>query len=484
MGDCWDNMDINKGKKFNGDIGKDKELNRDINNEYELFLEHIYGLLVIDKEGKVVYINGQCSDYINVDKVKSIGKDVLKVFPPSKMKEMLSGDRLSNTDFYFYDGRMSVSTQVKIRKNGETVGVIEYDIVQELESLDDLFDKYAVSMRDEMKYYKEQFRKLRSTKYNIDSIIGSSKKISDLKNQIKLAAASNSTVIITGETGTGKELVAHAIHNLSNRAFGSFIKINAAGFPESLAESEFFGYEEGAFTGAKKGGKKGKFELANDGTLFIDEINQMPMTLQSKILRALQEHEIDKVGGEQSIKINARIIAATNQDLSMLVEKEKFREDLFYRLNVLPIKVPPLRERLEDLPELILGKVNSLNQELGKSVTNVAPEIYDMVANHDWPGNVRELFNVVEKAMNYVDGSTLKIEHFGFHYAKKYDINLLQDGKNIIEEAKASVEREVLMEAIKMHKGNKSKTAEYLNIARPLLYQKMKRLGIKNNGID
>ncbi len=477
-------MNKDKNKIDNVELLKDKKHDLEIGNDHELFLEHILGLLAIDNEGKVIYMNKQCANYIEVDIEKSLGKDILEVFPPSKMKDMLEGDRSINTDFYFYDGRMSVSTQAKIKKNGEVVGVIEYDIIQEIESLDQLFDKYAISMRDEMKYYKEQFRKLRRTKYNIDSIIGSSKKISDLKNQIKLAAASNSTVIITGETGTGKELVAHAIHNLSNRAFGSFIKINAAGIPESLAESEFFGYEEGSFTGAKKGGKKGKFELANDGTLFIDEINQMPLSLQSKILRALQEHEIDKVGGEESVKINARIIAATNEDLSALVEQTKFREDLFYRLNVLPIVVPPLRERLEDLPELIQEKVNSLNQEMGKSVSKVAPEIYDMVANHDWPGNVRELFNIVEKAMNYVDGNTLKLEHFGFHYDKKYDIDLMKDGRNIIEQAKADAERQVIEEVLKIQKGNKTKSAEYLGIARPLLYQKMKRLGIKQQNFE
>lgn len=473
-------MNSNENRLNNRDELEVKGLDKDITNEYGLLLEHILGLLAIDNEGKVFYMNKQCANYIEVDIQESLGKDVLEVFPPSKMKDMLAGDRSINTDFYFHDGRMSVSTQAKLKKNGEVVGVIEYDIIQENESLEQLFDKYAVAMRDEMKYYKEQFRNLRSTKYNVDSIIGSSKKISDLKNQIKLAAASNSTVIITGETGTGKELVAHAVHNLSNRAFGSFIKINAAGFPESLAESEFFGYEEGAFTGAKKGGKKGKFELANDGTLFIDEINQMPLNLQSKILRALQEHEIDKVGGEQSIKINARIIAATNQELPALVEKGKFREDLFYRLNVLPINVPPLRERLEDLPELILSKIKALNQEMGKSVTEVAPEIYEMVGNHDWPGNVRELFNAVEKAMNYVDGNTLKLEHFGFHHDKKYNLNISKDGKNIIEQAKADAERQVIEDVLRMHKGNKKRSAEYLGIARPLLYQKIKRLGIKN----
>ena len=174
------------------------------------------------------------------------------------MLELLTGDKTINTDFYFHDGRMSVSTQVQLRKDGKVVGVLEYDIIQDLDSLEDILNKYSLVLNDEMKYYREQFRNLQRTKYSIENIIGSSKKMEDLRKQIEMAATSNSTVIITGETGTGKELVAHSIHNLSSRKFDGFVKINAANFPESLAESEFFGYEDGAFTGAKKGGKKGK----------------------------------------------------------------------------------------------------------------------------------------------------------------------------------------------------------------------------------
>lgn len=185
-------MGTDKNKENQIKISKEEVFDKEISKEYELFLEHILGLMAIDNEGKVIYINRQCANYMEVDKEKSLGKDVLQVFPPSKMKDMLEGDRSINTDFYFYDGRMSVSTQAKIKKNGETVGVIEYDVIQEIESLEQFFDKYTISTRDEMKYYKEQFRKLRNTKYNIDSILGSSQKINDLKNQIKLAAASKS----------------------------------------------------------------------------------------------------------------------------------------------------------------------------------------------------------------------------------------------------------------------------------------------------
>lgn len=449
-------------------------MNHDIG--YEVLLEHILGMIVIDSQGKVVYINQQCADYIKVPLEKSLGKDINEVFPPSKMKDMLKSNQRINTDFYFYDGRMSVSTQVQIVQDGKVAGVLEYDIVQELESLDDLFEKYAISLRDEMKYYRDQFRKLSNTKYSINNIVGSSKRVQELKDQIHLAAASSSTVIITGETGTGKELVAHSIHNLSSRAFGNFIKINAAGFPESLAESEFFGYEEGAFTGAKKGGKKGKFELASDGTLFIDEINQMPLSLQPKILRALQEHEIDRVGGDQSIKINARIIAASNQNLTKLVQDHQFREDLYYRLNVFPIETPPLREHMEDLPELVLDKIGILNQEFGKQVNRVDPLVYKILSKYEWPGNIRELYNVLEKAMIYVKGTTLEPQHIQITNHDFCDSLQFAKESNPIEAAKIEAEKQVIGQALKLFHGNKSKAAEYLKISRPLLYQKMNRL--------
>lgn len=451
-----------------------------IDHDYEFFLENILGLLVINSEGNLVYMNRQCADYIKMDQVKSIGKHITEVFPPTKMLDLLTGDKRINTDFYFHDGRMSVSTQVQLRKNGEVVGVLEYDIIQDLDSLEDILNKYSLVLNDEMKYYREQFRNLQRTKYSIENIIGSSQKMEDLRKQIRMAAASNSTVIITGETGTGKELVAHSIHNLSSRKFNGFVKINAANFPESLAESEFFGYEDGAFTGAKKGGKKGKFEMANRGTLFIDEISQLPLNLQPKLLRVLQEHEIDRLGGEKSIPVDVRIVAATNEDLKDMVKAGKFREDLFYRLNVFTIDLPPLRERLEDLPELVMYRIEQLNLEMGKNIVKVEDQVYRYLKKYDWPGNVRELYNIIEKAMNFATGDTLKLEFFRPDSGNgAIDLETLSELGNPIEVVKREAERKLILHVLEMFRGNKTKAAEYLKIPRPLLYQKMARLGIK-----
>lgn len=451
----------------------------DIGRDYDLFLDAIGGLMVIDKNGNVVYMNEQCADYIKVDREKVIGKYVTDVFPPSNMQNLLKGSNKYNTNFYFRDGRMSVSTQTQLRKNGEIVGVLEYDMIQGIDELDDLLEKYAAALKDEMTYFREQVRNFKSTKYSINNILGSSQKIKDLKYQIELAASANSTVLISGETGTGKELVAHSIHNLSVRAFNSFVKVNAAGMAESLIESELFGYEEGAFTGAKKGGRKGKFRQADEGTLFIDEINQMPLSLQPKILRALQEGEIAPVGSEKDIDVNVRLIVASNQDLWELVSKGEFRQDLYYRLNVFPINVPPLREHPEDIPELVEARVKALNLELGKNIQKIDPDVYPALMEYDWPGNIRELYNRVEAAMNYSQDETLRPEHFNRTTdGSGFDMEVIKREENPIEAIKREAEKKLISETLRHFDYNKSKTARSLKISRSLLYQKMKRLGI------
>ena len=446
----------------------------------KLFLDHVLGLMVIDESGNLIYMNRQCADYIHVDLESSIGRPIEEVFPPSTMRDMLTKDTDIDSDFYFAEGRMSFSSRLKIRDGEKVVGVIEYDLLQELDSIQDFVKKYTHILTDEIIERGESMKALRRTKYSINNLIGSSNAMRELKENIMRAATTNSTVLIEGETGTGKELVAHSIHNLSDRTFGSFIKINAAALPKGLEESEFFGYEEGAFTGAVKEGKKGKFELANHGTLFIDEINQMPLDLQTKILRVIQEREVDRIGGSKSIPVDVRIIAASNRDLADLVAKGLFRDDLFYRLNVFPIEVPPLRNRRGDIPELVMDKVVQMNMEMGKNIMSIGDDVINLMMNYNWPGNVRELQNLVENAMLYAEGDTLRRTDFNIRAGNDTELNLDALGKemNPIETVKRSAEKKLIEEALAVHGGNKSKTAVYLKISRPLLYQKMKRLGI------
>ncbi|MFE7280356.1 sigma-54 interaction domain-containing protein [Heyndrickxia sporothermodurans] len=224
-------------------------------------------------------------------------------------------------------------------------------------------------------------------------------------------SVSNSAVLLTGESGTGKELFAHAIHQNSSREQFPFVRINCASIPEHLLESELFGYDEGAFTGAKKGGKRGKFELANFGTIFLDEIGDMPLSMQSKLLRVLQEGEVERVGGQKPKTIDVRIIAATHRNLEKMIEEGTFRQDLYYRLNVIKLEIPPLRERKEDIPYIATYLLNKLEKKFHRHGINLTNRVISKLQQHNWPGNIRELENVLERAVNVLEGNTIDIVH-------------------------------------------------------------------------
>lgn len=321
----------------------------------ERYFNQIPGLMMIDMEGTVFYINDQCLKYFQAKKEEFLGKHVKDVFPETKMMEGLEKDEPSIVFYNSFLG-IGISMHVPLYEDGKKVGLAEYDMVQHSERLYDFSDSYKEFLDQELKQLAGELMTSEGTKYTINSLVGTSDKMKELKEKIISTAKTSSTVIITGETGTGKELVAHAIHNLSSRRKERFIKVNASSFPESLIESELFGYEGGSFTGANREGKKGKFELADKGTLFIDEINQMPLSVQPKLLRVLQEKEIDRIGGDEPIPVDVRIIVASNENLEKLVEEGKFRQDLYYRLNVIGLYIPPLRDRIEDL-EGIAGSI-------------------------------------------------------------------------------------------------------------------------------
>ena len=245
----------------------------------------------------------------------------------------------------------------------------------------------------------------------LDSILSKDSEMKNIKEKIKKIVNSSSSVLITGDTGTGKEMVAKAIHYTSNRSNNPFVPINCANIPESLFESELFGYEEGTFTGAKKGGKLGIFEMANGGTIFLDEIGELPLHLQAKLLRVLQENSIQRLGSIMPIPIDVRVIAATNQDLESMMDENTFRADLFYRLNVIPIHLPSLKERLADIDILIDHFIDKYNGRLMKNINNISKEAIDIMRLYQWPGNVRELENAIEYAMNIEDTETIQLSN-------------------------------------------------------------------------
>ncbi len=311
----------------------------------------------------------------------------------------------------------------------------------------------------------------------LSHIVGQSPEIIELKSKIRNFSQSISTILIKGETGTGKELVARSLHILSPRSEKPFITINCAAIPDSLLESELFGYEEGTFTGASKGGKAGLFELGNKGTIFLDEIGDMPLHLQAKLLRVLQEKQVIRLGGFHPIDLDVRIIAATNQNLEKMVQEKKFRSDLFYRLNILPITIPSLRNRISDLDELVFHFIEKYNARLSKNILGIKNDFLDLLKSYTWPGNIRELENTIEYAINLEEGSYLTKEHCTpeiFMYMHQGNSPTL---KNQLQEHEISIIRNALQQYSK-EKDYINKAAKTLDISRASIYKKIKEYNI------
>ena len=326
---------------------------------------------------------------------------------------------------------------------------------------------------------KEEF----ASKLGFPRIVGKSEKIADVAQMVQKVATTKSTVLLLGESGTGKELFARAIHNLSHRRDYPFVPINCAAIPRDLLESELFGHEKGSFTGADVK-KLGKFELADKGTIFLDEVGDMDLTIQSKLLRAIESGEIERVGAVKAIMVDVRIVAASNKDLEKAVEDRKFREDLYYRLNVFPIRIPPLRERREDIPLLVDYFMNKYCLEIKTPIKGVSKEALDMLMNYHWKGNVRELENAIERSVILCDGDTITPEHFVlnrqsvFESAKR-SLSLGGTLEDVAKEALRIAETQKIVEVLKETRGNKSKAAEILHVSYKTLLTKIKEYGIE-----
>jgi len=325
---------------------------------------------------------------------------------------------------------------------------------------------------------RERTPQHRDTRYHIEDIIGDSPAMVEAKRLASTLAASPSTVLIHGETGTGKELFAQAIHNLSPRAAKPFVAINCGALPASLIESTLFGYAEGSFTGAKRQGAPGVFEQANGGTLFLDEISEMPFDLQVSLLRVIQEREVRRVGADMAKPVDVRILVSTNKSLENLVRQGKFRTDLFFRLNVLELEVPPLRDRKADIPALAYHFIGSFARTMGKEANDIAPAVLEAICAYDWPGNVRELQNCTEFIVNMLDGNAIRPEHLPA---------FLRDGRRSIAGSAfrsrvAETERDVVLDALRAAHGNKAEAARRLGLNRTTLWRVLKRIGYEDVG--
>ncbi|MEW6571292.1 MAG: sigma-54 dependent transcriptional regulator [Nitrospirota bacterium] len=371
-----------------------------------------------------------------------------------------------NLPVIMISGHGNVELAVKATKMGA------YDFLEKPLSLDRvlLATKRALERRTlemENKALKENLQKQRS-------LVGGSQKMRKLGEQIEITAKSNSRVLILGESGSGKELVARLLHEKSGRAEKPFVEMNCAAIPQELIESELFGHEKGSFTGAFER-KKGKFELADEGTLFLDEVGDMSLTTQAKVLRVIETQEFQRVGGSKNIKVDVRIIAATNKDLLEEVKKGNFREDLFYRLNVIPIIVPPLREKKEDIPDLVKYFLKYFATEYGQKAKTINQEALKVLESYDWPGNIRELRNVIERLVIMTQSNIITPKEIAIGGTSRSDYFTFKT----LKEARESFEKDFIAKKLEENNWNISKTAEVLNIERSNLHRKIKSYNIK-----
>lgn len=434
------------------------------------------GALIVDEKGHIAVITENYAEVAGVDKEEVTGKHVLEIFPKSRMIEVLTTGKPIFAELWEAGKETVWVTRVPIVSDGRIIGAAAVSVFRYIDEAK-RFARQLKNMGSELEYYKSQVRKLSGARYSFDAIVGTSAALSIAKTNAQRMAGNRAPVLIVGETGTGKELFAHAIHQASPRRDRPFIRVNCASIPDNLSESELFGYEEGAFTGARKGGRAGKFELAHGGTIFLDEINELPGNIQAKLLRVLQEGEIDRIGGTDVSLVDVRVISATSAHLNELVEQKLFRQDLFYRINAFILVIPSLRERLEDIPLLCEHFIDNCNYELGTAVAGIDRKVLQAFARYDWPGNVRELRNVIQRACLNAGADIIKINHLPFESAGRKGISQSSEGEGL-QEYLDGAERDYIVTVLQSVRWNRNRAAEVLGIHRTSLYAKMKKYGL------
>jgi len=466
-------------KKNINDFELDSQSNQELKEKIELYktiIDITYNwIVVVNIDGEITMINNPYCSFLGIKKEDAIGKHVTEIIPNTRMHIVAKSGKREIGDVQKIKGNQMIADRIPIFVEGKLVGAVGTVVFKDIAELDSYVKKVTV-MEKELEFYKAELKKALGSKYTFENIIGESDAINQAKKLAKKVSKTRSSILILGESGTGKELFAHSIHNESPRSNYPLIKINCASIPKDLLESELFGYEEGAFTGAKKGGKPGKFEMANNSTIFLDEIGELPMNMQAKLLRAIQEREIERIGGTKSTTLDVRIIAATNRDLEKMVKNGEFREDLYYRLNVIKVTIPSLRERKEDISMLAKYLLRKVSDDMGRFVTEITPKAMELLEEYDWPGNIRELENTIERAINLVDKEArIKVSHLPY-YIQSLNNNNADTFYNInLKKLVSELEITEIKKAISISKGNKFHAAKMLGISRTSLYEKMQK---------
>ncbi len=457
---------------------------------YSMIFDSIHdGVIVTDAEGYITHFNKPYGKFLKINPEEQIGKHCSDVVENSRMHIVAKTGKPEINDSHLIMGQKMVVQRIPIKENGKVIAVYGQVMFKDAKDVAKLAKRLSL-LESKVKEYEEELLTLRSARYTLDSIVGVSEAITSLKKAALQASANPFPVLITGESGTGKELFVHAIHHASPRKVYPLVRINCSAIPKELIESELFGYDKGAFTGASTSGKKGKFELANRGTIFLDEIGDMPIEMQPKLLRVLEEKEFSRVGGTSVVQSDFRLIAATNQNLQEMMPEKLFRMDLFYRLNVISLNIPPLRERRDDVIPLARHILKKLSEEASVKEVSIDSEAEKVLKNYDWYGNVRELQNVIERTLSSLEGTVIRKDDLPFYlYHKTRDMKgdprySPDNGQPSLKDVQGDAEKKALLGALHSTGHNKKKASELLGIHRTLLYKKMKKYNIplRNEG--
>ncbi|WP_349343204.1 sigma 54-interacting transcriptional regulator [Marinobacter sp. MMG032] len=454
------------------------------------FYEHA---IAVDTRHRITWISEGYRKFLGLN-YEPLGEPIKRHVPNSFMPRVVDTGKPVFLDLLYVQEQWVIVSALPLQnEKGDIVGGFGFVAMADNTSLGKLADKYN-KLQKELDSVTSQLDLERRSKYRLSHIVGRSRELQGLKKKLRQVARFDISVLLTGETGTGKELFAHAIHQLSNRSHKPFVSLNVSAVPENLIEAEFFGVAPGAFTGASREGREGKLALARGGTLFLDEIGDMPPNVQSKLLRVLQDQEFEAVGSNKVQKANVRIVAATSRDLQGMIRDGDFRADLFYRLNGMPIHLPALRQRLEDIDLIAERILDEITTRLNLTLYFLTPEALDILRRHTWPGNVRELRNVLERAVilsenNPEIGAELVHELIGTDLSTEVvkppvegvfsnDWSPDFQAPVPLQEQMAAAERTILREALGKTGGNRKQAAELLGISRASLYEKMRRLGV------
>lgn len=431
--------------------------------QFKAIIDFVHdGIIAVDSSGNVSIFNRMAESIFKKSGTQIVGKNVNEVIETSKLPEVLKTGKPQLGKLQQIGDIMIATNRVPIIVDGRVYGAVA------------TFQDVTQIQKIEQKIRRELYHKGLVARYHFEDIVHKSRIMEDVIGQARKYAHLDSTVLILGETGTGKELFAQSIHNESPRSKGPFVAINCAALPENLLESELFGYTEGAFTGARKGGKMGVFELAHKGTIFLDEIGDMPLDLQSRLLRVIQEKEVMRIGDDRIIPVDVRIIASTNKNLEESIERGEFRKDLYYRLNILSLKIPPLRERREDIPLLAEHFARVHSSEMGKEIKGITEDALRVLLEWDYPGNVRQLEGIIERAVALSDGRYIDVSDIrqvdGYRQdTKEYEI--YDSGMTLKD-----IELKAIKEALEITDNNKTRASKLLGIDRTTLWRRLRKL--------